>query len=755
MRKKISIATIFIIIISAFFIAFDPLTLADPLINVTATPTDNTANVSTTYTIVFTTITPLTVATIPDRIVITFLTGFDASGAAVDSATGTQSGSDPTLASATATIVTLDVAADEAEGIQSIVLSGIINTKTAGAGKTVSVETQNGDNAFTTLDGPTNSAAFAISAAAVATLTVQTQPSAAVAGVWIAPSIEIVARDVFNNVVAGASVAVVLQIGTGTLSGTTPRITDASGVASFSDISIDVVGVDKVLRFSSNGIAVDSVAFTISAVDVNLPPIFGSITPSNGSINIPLGLNWSIPINDSEGNAFTWTIHCSNTQTNSGTGASNGTKSLVLSLAYLTTYIVWVNATDPTGSDLYTRRWYVFTTKQVNKPPNTPSNLYPSNGSTEISVTDYLSWTGGDPDNDTVTYDVYFGTTNPPPKVVSNQSAVSNNPGTMNYLTTYYWKIIAWDNYNANTTSPIWNFTTKSSSDGGGGGGGGTTPSEPQNKKPIAHMSAVGPYQGFVNSTILFDGSKSYDPDGNITKWFWVFGDETNTTGITVRHNYSKAGVYTVTLTVTDNEGATNMSKTICFIKQRNRPPTKPIITGPTSGTKNTLYTYTAFSTDPDNNILQYTIDWGESIPQSSGFLPNGTSFVVNHSWPAAGRFDVNVIVSDNYSESFSIITIYIDALQTRGVGYLLDNDGDGIYDAFYSEQSKQILTIQKNNNSYLIDNNGDGKWEYTYNATNGLMDYNETKLPGFEIIITIGAIALVMFWRRKRRDNE
>ena len=51
-----------------------------------------------------------------------------------------------------------------------------------------------------------------------------------------------------------------------------------------------------------------------------------------------------------------------------GLSASNGTKSLSLSgLTYSTTYKIWVNATDPTGSGLYTRKWYTFTTKPL--PP--------------------------------------------------------------------------------------------------------------------------------------------------------------------------------------------------------------------------------------------------------------------------------------------------------------------------------------------------------------------------------------------------
>jgi PKD repeat protein len=325
-----------------------------------------------------------------------------------------------------------------------------------------------------------------------------------------------------------------------------------------------------------------------------------------------------------------------------------------------------VNATDPIGSTLSTQRWYTFTTKtnQANNPPNTPSNLYPSNDSIDVSVTDYLSWTGGDPDGDPITYDVYFGTANSPPKVISNQSGISYNPGTMNYLKTYYWKIIAWDNHSANTTSPTWYFTTKSSDSGGG-----EPPIEPENKKPIVNVSAGEPYKGFVNSTILFDGSRSYDPDGSITKWFWVFGDNTNGTGITVQHTYSKIGTYTVTLTATDDEGATNTDTTTCMIsKTDNRPPTIPIITGPINGTTNTMYTITAVSTDADNDAIRYSIIWGNETAYTniSTFLLSGTPFTCSHSWTAAGRYDITVTVTDNQTESSSSMTININAEEKK-----------------------------------------------------------------------------------------
>ena len=115
----------------------------------------------------------------------------------------------------------------------------------------------------------------------------------------------------------------------------------------------------------------------------NQPPVFGTPTPVNGSANNPISLTWNIPINDPEGDLFSWTIQCSNGEFQGGNFAVNGTKTLTPDhLAYATTYKIWVNATDPTGSGLYTRRWYTFTTTNlVNTPPvfGAPS---PANGST-------------------------------------------------------------------------------------------------------------------------------------------------------------------------------------------------------------------------------------------------------------------------------------------------------------------------------------------------------------------------------------
>jgi hypothetical protein len=127
--------------------------------------------------------------------------------------------------------------------------------------------------------------------------------------------------------------------------------------------------------FSCPGYVPQSFKIICSVPPPNQPPVFGTPSPVNGSIGNLLSFTWSILITDPQGNTFSWTIQCSNGQTSMATGASNGTKSLMLSgLAYSISYKVWVNATDPTGIGLYTRKWYSFTTQQQqNVPPNKPA----------------------------------------------------------------------------------------------------------------------------------------------------------------------------------------------------------------------------------------------------------------------------------------------------------------------------------------------------------------------------------------------
>jgi hypothetical protein len=69
-------------------------------------------------------------------------------------------------------------------------------------------------------------------------------------------------------------------------------------------------------------------------------------------------------------------------------------------------------------------------------------------------------------------------------------------------------------------------------------------------------ISPSPPYYMGSTNTLTFDASSSIDRDYTTLSFFWQFGDGTTAAGVIVTHTYEKAGSYTVTLTVTnDNHG--------------------------------------------------------------------------------------------------------------------------------------------------------------------------------------------------------
>lgn len=141
-------------------------------------------------------------------------------------------------------------------------------------------------------------------------------------------------------------------------------------------------GLGEILNYTSD--AIDGNQVTVTIVDtksnsvvmmgtlqegssetppINRTPSFESSSPSNGSTNQPLSFTWQIVITDSDSDLIDWEIECNNSQTNSSNGESGGIKSLTLSgLSESTTYTVWVNATDPSGSGQWAREVFTFTT---------------------------------------------------------------------------------------------------------------------------------------------------------------------------------------------------------------------------------------------------------------------------------------------------------------------------------------------------------------------------------------------------------
>ena len=131
------------------------------------------------------------------------------------------------------------------------------------------------------------------------------------------------------------------------------------------------------------------------------------------------------------------------------------------------THYYWqIFATDEHGEIAPGPIWDFTTATGTNNPPNTPSSPSPTDGVTNVSTAVDLSWTGGDPDGNAVTYDVYFEADDLTPDVLvaGDQAATTFSPGTLITNTHYYWQVVASDEYSETTPGPVWDFTTGSGS---------------------------------------------------------------------------------------------------------------------------------------------------------------------------------------------------------------------------------------------------------------------------------------------------
>ena len=93
--------------------------------------------------------------------------------------------------------------------------------------------------------------------------------------------------------------------------------------------------------------------------------------------------------------------------------------------------------------------------KPNSQPPATPGSPNPANGATGVDTAPTLTWSAAG----ATTYDVRFGTTNPPEEVSPGQTSASYNPGALSNGTQYFWQIVA-NNAAGSTSGPIWSFTT-------------------------------------------------------------------------------------------------------------------------------------------------------------------------------------------------------------------------------------------------------------------------------------------------------
>lgn len=187
------------------------------------------------------------------------------------------------------------------------------------------------------------------------------------------------------------------------------------------------------------------------------------------------------------------------------------------------------------------------------------------------------------------------------------------------------------------------------------------------------------------------------NPDGNMVYYLWDWGDGTTSSwlgpynpGETVcaSHIWSEKGTYCVKVKAKDDHGTESQWSDCLYIAiDDNRLPSLPIINGPKKGMPGREYTYSFYSTDPENDNISYNIDWDDGIitnwttPQSSG-----TPYLERHIWDSKKIYTIKAKTQDEHGAESDWRTFTVIMPRNRAINNnLLNNYKDGINEPYFA----------------------------------------------------------------------
>jgi hypothetical protein len=182
------------------------------------------------------------------------------------------------------------------------------------------------------------------------------------------------------------------------------------------------------------------------------------------------------------------------------------------------------------------------------------------------------------------------------------------------------------------------------------------------NYPPSLLVAPSGPLTGQTNTQYYF-AATAYDGENDSVKYQFYWGDGTSSSwtrfhpsgiGDSVAKSWANPAPYSVRARAADPHGSVSDSSEphaiTIYPRPANSTPNRPAApAGPTQGWRDSAYSFTAATTDPDNDSIAYQFEWDDgSAAQWSGYLPSGSAVTDTHSWSVADTCNVMVRARDN-----------------------------------------------------------------------------------------------------------
>ena len=418
----------------------------------------------------------------------------------------------------------------------------------------------------------------------------------------------------------------------------------------------------------------DTESLTINPVN-DPPDVPGNPSPSDGATGVSTSPTLSVDVSDPNGDSMTVTFYDASDDSVIGTDvgvSSGGSASVVWSgLGYSTVYSWYVVADDGKGGSTRgpsSGSWSFTTMSAPNDPPNTPDT--PMGPTTrEVGQLGIYYTSATDPNGDRVQYRFNWddGSISDWTNLVYSGQAASkshswSSPGT------YVVKAQAKDEHGAESS---WSS------------GLTVTVTSPTNDPPDTPSKPSGPTTGKINTLYTYSTS-STDPNEDMVRYGWDWdGDDivdewtslyTSGAVVGISHTWDTEGTYYVKVRAKDEHNAMSSWSeplSVTIEKEENNPPETPDVNGPTSGKNGREYSYDIVSTDPDEDMIRYIVDWGDGTNITTALYHSGVTVTESHTWEKKGTYIIRVKAIDEHGAESDWATLEVSMPRNKIVNYL------------------------------------------------------------------------------------